>query len=508
MNLERMLRMGAKAWAARRGGKVLWITMAAVVALLIIGGALAGAMRTSNADTSTQGKPDWYSVQKQSFELTVIASGELEAKQQVEIKSEVKGDPVIIDVVDEGVAVKKGDVLLRLATDEIADKIEQETLDVEGARADKVAAQQTLEIEKNEAESTHRAAEVKFLLAKLELEKWKNGDLQQTRRELDLALIKGKRQLERAKTDVQMSRELYEQKFISRSEMEDDELAEIEAQEALNTAELNIDVYEKYTYQKELQQFQSDVDQAEAELARTISKNESNLARLQSDLDSKTRTLAIRESRLAELRDQLAKTVIAAPQDGLVVYATSIGPNSRRGNPIAVGRQVRFNETIIILPDTRQMVAAVRVHEALMPQVREQQPASVTIDARPNESIAGTVVSLSVMAEDGGWLNPQLREYKVKVELPPQTDGTLKPAMRCAAKIHVGEINDALAVPVQAVFTDGKQQFCYVPAGSGRVVKLPVVAGRASEALVEITEGLTLGSQVLLRQPRPGEVQP
>ena len=198
---------------------------------------------------------------------------------------------------------------------------------------------------------------------------------------------------------------------------------------------------------------------------------------------------------------------MTAPQDGLVVYASSVGGRRWRGDPIAPGREVRLNETILLLPDTRQMIASLKVHEALVPQVNVGDEVLVTVDAKPEASYVGKVTNIGVMAADGGWLNPQLREYAVTCELPAGVDPSLKPAMRCTGHIKTGRVEDALAVPVQAIFAEGDQRYVLLPTapGSDKVQRQAVKTGRASETMIEIMEGLEPGRTVLMRSPRPGE---
>jgi HlyD family secretion protein len=102
-------------------------------------------------------------------------------------------------------------------------------------------------------------------------------------------------------------------------------------------------------------------------------------------------------------------------------------------------------------------------------------------------------------------MNPDLREYAVRVELPEDAAGKLKPAMRATGEVTIGRVENTLAVPVQAVFTEGEDRFCYVPTMGGHVKKIPVSIGRANESFAEVTKGLSEGDRVLLRRPRPGE---
>jgi len=61
-------------------------------------------------------------------------------------------------------------------------------------------------------------------------------------------------------------------------------------------------------------------------------------------------------------------------------------------------------------------------------------------------------------------------------------------------------------VPIHAVFAEGRERYCYVPAQDGRVKAQTVRIGKANETYVEIREGLKEGDRVLLRKPKPGEV--
>lgn len=497
--------------AARLRGKVMPATLA-VVAIIALGGIIWGVVTMAGSgdaaqsgDVRTAG-PVWFDVKKINLELALVASGELETKRKVEIKSQVEGVTTIVEVVPEGSYVKQGDVLMRLADDDIRTRIEQEQLNLEQARADHVWAQQTLAIDQTDAESQLRAAQVKLDLAKLDLAKWESGDDPQKIRELNLALEKAKRTLTRDKRDLELSMQLYDQKFISLSELEDDQIAVIESENALKTATQAIAIYNNYTRPKEHQKLLSDVAQAEEELQRTKHRTQSNLARSQANLVTRTRTLRIREERYQKLQEQLQATVITAPKDGLVVYGTTVGSRNRRSDPIAQGRQVRLNELLIVLPDVNEMVASVKINETMMPMIKLGQVANVTSDFRPGKIMEGRVAQIGVMAEDGGWFNPDVREYAVRIDLPPGIDDTLKPAMRCSARIMVGQLDDVIAVPLQAVITEGRSRYVYIPASGGKVQRRMVTIGQNNESMVEIKSGLEEGDRVLLRRPRPGEL--
>lgn len=500
---------GHRAGSNRLRGAVVWSVVIGLVVLLVVGiGAGVASMKDSEpADVGggLTGEAAWFNIAKRSFDLRVDADGEMDALSKIELKCEVEGQTTIVDIVPEGKAVKAGEVLVTLASDAITERYVQETLSVATARADLISAESGLAITENKAAADQSSAELKLRLAELDLAKWISGTDPQSRREKALMLEKTRRTSVKSQRDLELSRQLESEKFISWGELEDDEIKSIEAKAALETAELDAKIYEEYTRPKEEQQARSDVEQARVELDRVKRENARNLDRARADLQGRAEAMKIREERLAKLKEQIDKTVITAPQDGLVVYATSVGPNSRRNTPMSQGRQVRLGEAIIILPDMRQMVASVRVNEALVGQLKVDQRTTVVIEALGKDPIEGKISQIGVMAEDGGWFNPDLREYAVRIELHDKIDEKLKPGMRCKAEIFIGRVEDAVAVPVQAVITEGDKRFCYARV-SGGVEKRNVKIGRSNESFVEITGGLSEGESVLLRRPRAGEV--
>ena len=81
----------------------------------------------------------------------------------------------------------------------------------------------------------------------------------------------------------------------------------------------------------------------------------------------------------------------------------------------------------------------------------------------------------------------------------------LRPSMRCVGNITLDQVEDALSVPIQSIFREGRSAFVYVPT-SGGFAQQKVTLGRASELSVEIINGIEKGDQVLLREPQPIEI--
>lgn len=495
--------------ATRRGSLAPAIGALALIAAL--GGIAAVIWTSSQGGDDSAPSADVHVVSMSNFDVTIVASGELEAAKQTEIRSELENQAAIVYVIDEGVRVKKGERLIELNSDDIRSEIDEETLRVESARSDLIAAENALEIQKNENDADLRQVNLKIELADIELMKWREGDLVKKRKELDLAIEQADRNLELYKEQYEQTLDLYNRDFESKDKLKQDEIRYVEAQAEVERARLSKKVYEEYEYVQTQKQLTSDLEESRAERERVERQNASRLASKEADLTNRRRQLQIREDKLAKLQRQLAATKISAPTDGLVVYATSVGDNRMRSfssgdGGLEIGRTVRPNELLIILPDTERMVASVKVHETNAGKIERSQRATVKIDAMPNKVFSGSVQSIGVLAESGGWRDPNLREYTVKILLDNTADtATLKPSMRCDSEIMIQHVNDVLSAPTQAVFREGRVAFVYTKE-SGRYARTPVMVGRRSSTTVEIAEGLKPGVQVLLREPSPGEV--
>lgn len=498
-------RCGVGSARSRRG----FLSYRMIGALTVVGAvAIGGLMMMSSGGRADDNRPDIHVVSLEDFEVTATASGELRAKNQTTLRSRLEQNASIVEIVEEGSLVKKGDLLVRLNSDEIQRDLDDESIQLESAKADVVAAESALQIQLTESSASERKARIEVELAEVELKKFEAGDVVEKRLELDLAVEKGKREVKRLSEKVERSRELFARDFLSKDEMERDEIEYVEALAELRKADVAKAAYEEYTYHKERKKLESDLDQARAELEKTLRRNESELASKEADLTNKRRRLELHEAMVAKYKDQIIKSEIRAPTDGLVVYATSLEQFSWMNNEqsLNVGTQIHPNQEIIMLPDTSEMVAAVKVHESLVGRVRPGQRALVTVDAAMGRKFAGTVESIGIMARSGGWRDPNVREYEVRIALDPVPAGHgLKPSMRCEARVTLSAVDDVLAVPLPAVFTDGPNQFVYIVQGD-RYRQTQVKVGRRSDTTAEITSGVKAGERVAMREPPSARV--
>jgi HlyD family secretion protein len=470
----------------------------------VVGGVLVFRGGGGQETASTSG--DLWTVRTGSFEITVPAAGELAAASQVEIASQLERRAVITEIVPEGTFVRQGDRLIHLDDEEIVNLIKEEELAVENAAAALTAAESALEVRKLTGESALSLAEVDVRLAKTALESWQEGEDKSRQQQLALDLETAEKDFARLEERFAASELLLEQQFISEDEFKRDEIELLRASSRLEQARLAKVTYDKYDRSMQLERLNADIQRANDKLRETRERQEREIEAQEREVQNRSFQLIRKREDLEKARGQLEMCYIYAPQDGLVVYASSLSRDRRGGDePPEVGTELRRNRTVIVLPDTTRMVAEVKVNEALSGRIRPGQKASVRVDAMPNVPLAGSVLGVGVLAESGGWRDPNRRDYTVRIAIDADPEMGLKPSMRARSQIEVGSVQDALHVPIQSVFRDGRLAYVWTQDGTGFSPK-PVQLGRASELMIEIRGGLESGEQVLLREPRADEI--
>jgi len=479
---------------------------------LVAGGAVAAyqSFKPDSGEASQRAATaDLARAEVVTFDITTTATGELEARRSVELRCLLEDPSSIIEVVPEGTFVRAGTVLLRLKSEDLKTELREEELRVLSSTADLVAAENGYEIQVSQNATRLEQSQVKLRLGELSLQQWLEGDHKQRVQDLEL-------DLERAQIDLDRTEKLFTRKegllaegFLSTDELEQERIRLVAARAALAKAQLALESYQTYERVRNLTQKQSDVDQARAEVDRVRRQNEIELVSRDANRINARRQLEMRQAEVADLLAQIANCEILAPTDGLVVYATSIDRGQRWGQsgqtPLQIGRQVMPNESLIVLPDTSEMLAKVRVHESLAGRVRARQIVDIKIDALPGMVFTGVVESIGVLAEGSDWRDPNRREYTVRTSIQAPEGVELKPSMRADATITLGRVESALAVPIQAVFSEGMVRFVYVPRGA-KFLRVPVQVGRRSELYAEVTAGIEANTPVLIREPSPGEV--
>jgi len=232
-------------------------------------------------------------------------------------------------------------------------------------------------------------------------------------------------------------------------------------------------------------------------------KNQLDLAN--TELLARQQALEAAQAELTQAQQNLSKTVITSPIDGMVTsLPVKVGETVITGTNIA-------GDTLMDIADPSEVLADVQVDEADIANVKLGEDASIDAVSFPDRTLHGKVQFVASSVTDTSALGStnsasQGRTFEVKIALTDKNLPLLKPGMSARAEIYTLSTPDTLAVPVQAVLynNDPNSKSLEPTAGayvylvdSGKARKTPVTTGVSSDTYEALTSGAKAGDVVI-----------
>jgi HlyD family secretion protein len=374
-------------------GKKIWIVCGGILVLAII---VLVSINSSRKNTVLVQA----SVVKRKEVLSskVTASGEIRAKEFVDLQSEIAG--IITELpVREGASVKKGDILLRI--DPIQTNAEQNAsrAQYDGALAD-VRVQ---EFAIMNAESTLLQNEASLRSSKVELERAENN-------------------FARAQSSYKRQQLLHEDGLISRDQYET-------AQNDFKTAKSALDVAKEQTAQTETQ----------VRSARNSIEQSKNTAKAR--LASAQRAAAD----LTRANDQLKKTTLFSPLDGVITQL-----KVEKGERAQPGIMSNPEATLMTIANLSVIQAELKVDETDVVNLSLGDVAQVKVDAIPDVVFEGEVTEIGNSPIQSSSATQEAKDFKVIITLKVPSS-KLRPGMSCTGDITTETKKNTLVIPMQAL---------------------------------------------------------
>tara|TARA_B110000858_G_C17809997_1_gene480604 strand:- start:4827 stop:6908 length:2082 start_codon:yes stop_codon:yes gene_type:complete len=332
-----------------------------------------------------------------------------------------------------------------------------------------------------------------------------DGEAKQQLRELQDDLQVAQEELLLAKDRIAGQRRLEARGFITPTELEAEELNLNKANNKMEQEETSLKLYIQYTFPKEAEKKLSDYENAVMGYQRQVKENIAEKAQEAARYSSAERKYNLERVKLADVNEQIELATITAQRPGLVVYGDSNQNSMRyRSNSqeaVQEGSTVRERQSILTIPDMREMAVKVNIHESAVQRVAIGQSVRVSVDAFPDEQLTGIVTKVAVVADSANsFLNPDLKVYPTTITI----DGThewLRPGMSAEIEILVRSLEDVIYVPIQAVTYFDDKNVVYV-ASRGRPERREIEVGTFSESYIEVVSGLEEGEEVLMLPPQ------
>jgi len=188
--------------------------------------------------------------------------------------------------------------------------------------------------------------------------------------------------------------------------------------------------------------------------------------------------LRVDQAKVEQARVQLDKTVLTAPFAGTVGLRT-----------VSVGAYVQPGQDMVNLEATDPIKVDFRVPEIFSAVMRPGLDLAMTTDSHPGRQFSGTVYAIDPAVDQNG------RAIVIRARVG-NGDAALRPGQFVRLVLKVDEVSNALSVPEEALVPRGQQTIVFRVI-DGKAQPGPVKTGRRTKGMVEITEGLNAGDEVV-----------
>lgn len=375
-------------------------------------------------------------VKKGPIRQVVETTGRIISNLDVEIKCKASGEIITLpfDVSD---PVKKGDLLLELDPVDEERSVKQGEVSLAASRARLEQSLQNLAIAREQlALETRRAA------ATVRASEARTKD--STARRERLKKLLNKNLTSQEDYDAAVSSAIQSEADLEKARIQNDELAV-------------------------------------TKMALELKKQDVELARSQVELN---------QISLSNATQRLQETRVVSPVDGVVVERSV-----QTGQIISSGiSNVGGGTAVMIISDLSRLFVLASVDESDIGAIQVRQRAMVTTDAYPDQRFKGEIVRVATRGQNIS----NVVTFEVKIEVTSRNKSRLKPEMTANVELIVGESEEALLVPSEALSRKKKDRFVKVKTAGGTAEDRKVTVGITDGINSEILTGLKEGEQILV----------
>jgi HlyD family secretion protein len=482
----------------------MWTAAAALLAALGLG--LACGSGAADAKRS-----HILVIESRAIELKLVEYGEIQAREVRSVTSPISGE--IIWVCPEGTQLKRGEVVLKMNTDDLVSRLEEDTragVGLEGRLATKIAVSKAVALNRKAAVS---AAELDLEIARQRLAEVRSHPTAAEKQLADLDLQAAQLRKERAAAEEKALRDLLGRGFSSEAKAKSAQLSLIRTKAELARA--------RAAHRETLAGRPPETIRARVV---SVKKAEMSLAQArfnaQADVEAAKQEIAVARTRFEVYRQRLERTKgdIAAADaktsiDG-VVALVDVWKGSSEMSPVQVGETHRRGREMLKMADVSSLRIKVQINERDIIGLRVGQRARARLISDPGRVYGARVARIAPFADDknrqlghlamekSGLAGVNVVAVYLDLELP---EGVPPPRLGSSALVEIvtARLPAAISVPSEALTWREGQAFVTKVRGDGyESVKVTVKIGTSQDAVVE--SGLAVGDRIVL-PARAGE---
>ena len=315
----------------------------------------------------------------------IVVSGNIELTE-VNIAFKTAGRLVERNV-DEGDAVKKGQVVARLDRDQLIAQHEREAAGLASARSQLVQAETSLEWQKATLAADIEQKKADLATSEAKLAELQNGSRPQEKLDAKAAVDAAQAELDRAGRDWDRAQTLHKDDDISTAQFDQYRNRWQNARASLNSAKEREGLVLAGPRTEVIHAQEGQVERARAAL-KMAQANALEMKRREEELVTRRAEIGRSTASLALIDSQMADTVAISPVDGVVLVKAA-----------DVGEVLAPGTTVVTVGDIDHPWLRGYINETDLGRVKLGSRAKVTTDSYPGKTYAGRVTFISSEAE-------------------------------------------------------------------------------------------------------------
>src|SRR5690348_6404790 len=330
----------------------------------------------------------------------IVVSGNIELTE-VNIAFKTAGR-LVERTVDEGDAVKRGQIIARLDRDQLAAQRDRESAGLQSSEDQLAQARTSLEWQRATyaADVEQRKADVAAMEAKLA--EMKNGSRPQEKLDARAAVEAAASQVDRTKRDWDRAQTLYKNDDISTAQYDQFRTAWENADAALKSAKEREALVLAGPRVEQINAQAAQVDRARAAL-KMSEANGLEIRRREQELNTRKAEAARSKASLSLIDTQISDTTAVSPVDGVVLVKSA-----------DVGEILAPGTTVVTVGDIDHPWLRGYVNETDLGRVKLGGKARITTDAYPKKDYWGRV---SFIASEAEFTPKQIQTQQERVKL-------------------------------------------------------------------------------------------
>jgi RND family efflux transporter MFP subunit len=334
-------------------------------------------------------------------------------------------------------------------------------------------------------------------------------------------------------TQFERQKTLYEKYYVARKDVDSAENDYLQAKAAWETAKQDYNMAVEGSRAEDIAVSRAQLEKAKEDLYAQIEQVNNNIAdkeravetslkdlktaqagvqqeivnSMQTDIKNATvkdsmANLIKSEAQRKQDYDQLSKTQISSPVDGIII-----------DRPINVGDVVASQTTstaggttLMTIADLGEIYAEANIDESDIGRIRKDQTVTIKVAAYKEINIEGIIFDLApqaVQVQQIPTFNTKIKVLLDKISEKELPHGKtryelLYPGMSVDADIFVDTRKDVLQVPVQAVWKKDAKNYVTLVSDKKTLKDVEVTTGISDDVMIEILTGVSEGDEIKL----------